>query len=138
MSRRRLVWLLALGVIVVLGLGSRRFATELPEFAARYAGDTLYACAMFALVALIFPRWTTARLALVALAACVIVEISQLYRAPWIDSIRAMRIGGWILGFGFLWSDIVCYLVGVVIMATLTRLASSGSIATQHPKQKET
>jgi hypothetical protein len=43
----------------------------------------------------------------------VAVEISQLYHAPWIDSIRQSTIGGLILGFGFLWSDLACYALGV-------------------------
>ena len=43
----------------------------------------------------------------------VAVEVSQLYHAPWIDSIRHTTLGGLILGFDFLWSDLVCYAVGV-------------------------
>ncbi|MBC8109258.1 MAG: DUF2809 domain-containing protein [Anaerolineae bacterium] len=136
-SRRRLVWLLVLGVIIALGLGSRRFATDLPSFVANYAGDTLYAAAMFALTVILFPPWSITRAAIVSLVACVLIEISQLYHAPWIDSIRATRIGGWILGSGFLWSDLLCYGVGVGIMAALTWLVSSGSISTQLQTKKE-
>jgi hypothetical protein len=123
--------------MVALGLGSRRFAPQLPAFVANYAGDTLYACAMSALIAMIFPRWSIRRVAIVSLVACVLIEISQLYHAPWIDSIRATHLGGWILGFGFLWSDLLCYAVGVGIMAALTRLTSGGSISTQPQTKKE-
>src|SRR4051812_14134131 len=97
-------WLLVLVSIVALGLSSRRLSAQLPAFVGMYAGDTLYACAMFAFLAMLFPRWTVGRVAIVALAACVLVEMSQLYHAPWIDSIRATHLGGWILGVGFLWS----------------------------------
>jgi hypothetical protein len=129
MKTRRLRWLIVLGAIVALGLGSRRSAPHLPDVVARYGGDTMYAAAMFALVALICPRWTIARIAFVSFIACVIIEISQLYHAPWIDSIRNTRVGGWILGFGFLWSDLICYAAGVGIMVTLTWLASGGLIS---------
>jgi len=44
-----------------------------------------------------------------------LVKISQLYHAPWIDAIRQATLGGLVLGFGFLWTDLVCYLVGVMI-----------------------
>jgi hypothetical protein len=44
-----------------------------------------------------------------------LVEISQLYHAPWIDSIRQTTPGGLVLGFGFLWTDLVCYSVGIAI-----------------------
>ena len=47
------------------------------------------------------------------MAFSVAIEISQLYHAPWIDSIRRTTLGGLILGFGFLWSDLACYAVGV-------------------------
>ena len=43
------------------------------------------------------------------------IEISQLYHAPWIDAIRNTILGGLILGFGFLWSDLVCYTIGIII-----------------------
>ena len=42
------------------------------------------------------------------------IELSQLYHAPWIDAIRRTRLGGLVLGYGFLWSDLACYAVGVV------------------------
>ena len=34
---------------------------------------------------------------------------------PWIDQLRRSWLGALILGFGFLWSDIVCYTVGVIV-----------------------
>ncbi len=49
------------------------------------------------------------------MAFSVAIELSQLYHAPWIDSIRQTTLGGLILGFGFLWSDLACYAVGVVL-----------------------
>jgi len=42
----------------------------------------------------------------------VAVELSQLYHAPWIDPIRRTTLGGLVLGFGFLWSDLACYAAG--------------------------
>lgn len=52
-------------------------------------------------------------MALAALIFSYGIEISQLYHASWIDALRAYRLGGLVLGFGFLWSDMVCYTVGV-------------------------
>jgi hypothetical protein len=42
----------------------------------------------------------------------VLVETSQLYHAPWIDTVRSTFLGAVILGSGFLWSDLACYFVG--------------------------
>lgn len=50
-----------------------------------------------------------------ALVFSYLIEISQLYHAPWIDAIRATALGGLVLGFCFLWSDILCYTVGVLL-----------------------
>jgi hypothetical protein len=41
-------------------------------------------------------------------------EISQLYHAPWIDAIRSYRLGIILLGNCFVWSDLVCYTVGIL------------------------
>ena len=70
-------------------------------------------------LALLFPRAGTRTLALAALAIAVADEISQLYHAPWIDAIRATRLGALVLGYGFLWSDLACYTAGVVVAACL-------------------
>lgn len=50
----------------------------------------------------------------ISLALAFLVEISQLYHAPWIDSIRQTTLGGLVLGFGFPWTDLACYSVGIV------------------------
>ncbi len=114
-TRNRLHYALALAVVIPLGLGSRKFGASLPWFIAEYAGDTLWAMMMFLLVGFLAPRWTTGRIAAVALGIAYTVEISQLYRAPWVESIRHTLPGALVLGSGFLWSDFVCYTVGVGI-----------------------
>jgi Protein of unknown function (DUF2809) len=62
---------------------------------------------------LILPRASTRTIACLAMAFSVAVEISQLYHAPWIASIRQTTVGGLILGVGFLRSDLACYALGV-------------------------
>jgi len=54
-------------------------------------------------------------IAISALAFSIAIELSQLYHAPWIDSIRHTTLGALILGFGFVWSDLICYAVGVLL-----------------------
>ena len=102
-------------IVVMLGLASRRYREVLPSFVAAYAGDTLWATMVFLLFAIVTPRTRTMTIAAAALAFSYAIEISQLYHAPWIDSIRAMTIGGLVLGSDFVWSDLVCYTVGVGI-----------------------
>ncbi len=113
---------------IVLGLGSRALAARLPEFVGRFAGDVLWAAMVFWMLALARPAARTRTLAGAALVIAAVVELSQLYRSPWIDALRATRLGALALGQGFLWSDLACYVVGVAIAAGLDRwLATSMS-----------
>jgi len=113
MKRNRPIYLLGCCIWIALGLASRRFAQGLPDFVALYAGDTLWALMIFTGFGFLFTRWPTRRVFILALLFCYTVETSQLYQSPWIDSLRDTRLGGLMLGYGFLWSDIACYTVGV-------------------------
>jgi hypothetical protein len=105
--------MLLLVVTVIAGLASRQFPDALPYWIHEYAGDTLWALLVFLLLGFIFKTKSSLWVSLVAITFSVGIEISQLYHAPWIDALRAYRLGGLILGFGFLWSDLVCYTLGV-------------------------
>ena len=124
--RNPLIWIALIALVIPLGLGSRRYAHALPAFVAAYTGDTLWALAAFLGFGLVLPRASTIRVALLAITFSVLIEVSQLYHAPWIDSIRHTTLGGLILGFDFVWSDLVCYAVGVglgVVIEQVTHLA---------------
>ena len=111
--RDRRVQMILIVLVCLLGVGSRRYAHVLPGFIAAYCGDTFWALAAYLGIGLIVPGASTRTVACLAIAFSVAIEISQLYHAPWIDSIRQTTLGGLILGFGFLWSDLSCYAVGV-------------------------
>jgi hypothetical protein len=70
--------------------------------------------AFFGISTFLFRRKAIVRAA-IALAVAFAVEVSQLYHAPWIDAIRHTTLGGLALGFGFLWSDLICYTIGVAL-----------------------
>jgi len=111
--RRRAIAAAAALVTVVLGLASRRYGSELPEFVAAYAGDTLWALLVYLVVTALAPSAAVAHRALAALVFSFAIETSQLYHAPWIDAIRATRLGSLVLGSGFVWSDFACYAAGI-------------------------
>jgi hypothetical protein len=92
--RRPLTWMIWIALAGGLGLGSRRYAGHLPTMVAAYAGDTSWALALFLGLGLILPRITTGRIAALALLGSLLVEVSQLYHAPWIDSLRQTKLGG--------------------------------------------
>lgn len=113
--RRHLV---ALVVTIVLGLLSRAVAPWLPPWWLE-VGDGLYAMAVYWVAVLLVPRVNVWVMVGVAVAFCFAVEISQLYHAPWLDAIRATRIGGLFLGHGFSMDDIMAYLAGGAIAGIL-------------------
>jgi hypothetical protein len=69
--------------------------------------------AAYLTVAIIHPhfpfRWVAVRAEVFSLT----VELSQLYHTPWIDKLRQIPVIVLLLGQGFLWSDLVCYGVGI-------------------------
>ena len=117
----KLRWLL-LGAVVAAGLATRRYGSVLPELVAVYGGDTLWALMVFIGLGLVFPNRPTRWIAVVALAVSFGVEFSQLYHPAWLEALRRSRVGALILGQGFLWSDLVCYTVGIGLGAALELL----------------
>src|SRR4051812_27981726 len=97
-SRRKpLAWLVLITCAAALGIGTRRFGHSMPGFVAAYAGDTLWALVAFLGFGLILPRVSAWRVAALAMSFSVMIEVSQLYHAPWIDAIRGMTLGGLVL-----------------------------------------
>ena len=116
MRRNRILYLILTIITIILGLLSRK-VQGLPQIISSYSGDALWALMIFFLFSFLFNKKSTIFILVISIIFSYGIEISQLYHAPWIDSIRATTLGGLILGFGFLWSDLICYTVGIVIGA---------------------
>ncbi|HFJ9508422.1 DUF2809 domain-containing protein [Bacillus cereus group sp. MYBK245-2] len=112
-KRNRLLYVMFTILVIILGLSSRKFAFALPALLNDYLGDALWALMIFIGFGFLFPKIETKKLAFISLMFCYGIEVSQLYHAEWIDSIRATTLGGLVLGYGFLWSDLVAYTIGV-------------------------
>lgn len=119
--RPRLGYLAAALGIIALGLLWRSSLLGLSPFLKKYGGDAFWAALIFVLLRFVWPdahRW---RVAFSAFVVSLAVELSQLYHAPWIDSIRDTRLGALALGSTFNAPDIPAYAVGIVIAALLDR-----------------
>jgi len=127
MRRNRLIYAACIAGVVALGLFSRSSAGEiLPDFVEPYAGDTLWALMVFLGLAFIFRGAPTWKLAAAALAFSYAIELSQFIQTPRLNDIRHTKLGGLVLGFGFKWTDLVCYTVGVAMGAAGEWLAARG------------
>lgn len=58
------------------------------------------------------PRWKNFLFVFLLL---VVLEVSQLYHASWIDTLRVTSCGGAVLGHQFSVSDLVCYTLGSLV-----------------------
>lgn len=106
---------------MLLGVGSRKFGEYLPKFIVLYAGDVLWAMMVYVGFAFIFNKVTYKKITIMAFIFSYAIEFSQLYQASWINSIRATTIGALVLGHGFLFTDLICYSLGIGIALAIEK-----------------
>lgn len=112
-GRNRITYFSLIILTVAFGLASRKMADQLPKLVNLYLGDALWALMIFLIAGFLFTKSSTLRISLYAATFCYLIEISQLYHASWIDTIRGTTLGALVLGYGFLWSDMLAYSIGV-------------------------
>lgn len=117
--KQRLILSLYLIITILFGLLSRSSFVPHTSFIGTYAGDTLWALAVSLGFSIVFIRTSGRTIFIISLLFSFAIEFLQLYHSPWIDTLRSYKIGALILGSGFLWSDLVCYTVGVALGTTL-------------------
>ena len=76
-------------------------------------GDALYALMMFFMIRFCLLRKSTLSIAVISLAICFAIEISQAIQTPWLRALRNTLPGRLVLGQGFLWTDLLAYMAGV-------------------------
>jgi len=108
MHKTRTTYLALIIVTIIVGLLSRHI-NGVPLF----IGDILWALMVYFMARFIFINNTTKLAVIASLLFSYSIEFSQLYQAPWINNIRHIVIGGLVLGQTFLWSDMLCYAVGI-------------------------
>ena len=100
--------------VLVLGLLSRKI-----EGIPSYFGDALYAILIYFGFRFVFINLSLKKNTAFALLFCFCIEFQQLYHASWIVNLRNTFLGHSILGQGFLWSDLLCYTIGVFVAFAL-------------------
>lgn len=102
MKRNRILYAVLAAACIGLGLASRAFRADLPAFLGEYGGDTIWAMMVYFLFAVLLARKPVWLVSLCALVFSYGIEFSQIYHAPWIDSVRATTLGGAGAGPGLL------------------------------------
>lgn len=119
-SSPRAKWLALAGLCIPLGLATRPFKRHFDALGSAL-GDALWALLVFSLVCAALPAWPLSRRVLLTLGLAWLVEISQLWHAPWLDALRHTKLGALAIGGSFSLGDLACYAVGIALGALLAR-----------------
>lgn len=117
MKRKRLYYFIILLLIIFLGIFSREF-DEIPLC----TGDFLYAVMMYVFIKILLIDKKPTQILIFSLLICYSIEFFQLYQADWINALRQTLFGRYVLGQGFLWSDIMAYTFGGFTAFLIDRL----------------
>jgi hypothetical protein len=110
MTGSRSTYFILIIATIITGLLSRHFA-----FIPLFIGDILWALMVYLIMRFLFVTRPVKFIVLASLLFCYGIEFSQLYKSLWINDLLHTLFGRLVLGEGFLWSDLLCYTVGVGI-----------------------
>jgi len=110
LKNNRLYYFLALFITLILGILSRKI-TGIPLF----IGDMLYAVLIYFGFRFLIMDSKKSTSLLFSLLFCFGIEFLQLVQIEWLIAIRKTTLGHYILGQGFLWLDLLCYVIGTLL-----------------------
>jgi hypothetical protein len=115
MLRKRIIYFLLFIFLTWLALATRHHPQWFHPIIAEYGGDIIWSGMFLFFLRAFFLKTALWKLALISYGLGVADEASQLYHAPWIESIRRTTTGHLLLGDTFVWSDIICYAIGILL-----------------------
>lgn len=86
-----------------------------------FVGDVLYSCLIYFGFRFLFPNQRIITSSLLTLLFCFSIEFSQLYKAIWLVNLRSTLLGHYILGQGFLFTDLICYIMGAILASWIDK-----------------
>ena len=122
-QRKILVSLIGIIVLIPLGLYSRHLKW-IPE----ETGDALWAMMVFCLWRIILVKQSLRLVAIISLMLSFLVEFSQILRWSWLVSFRSTFSCHMMLGQGFLWTDLLAYLIGILLIFCLFQSMERNSV----------
>src|SRR5690606_29746118 len=108
--KARFVYMLLVLVTIALGLGSRKLA-----FLSAVIGDVLYAVMIYWCVRLLFLKKSFLFTFSGSVMFCFVIEGLQAIQVAWLVALRQHSFWKLVLGQGFLWSDLVAYVIGAFL-----------------------
>ena len=93
-----------------------------------FIGDVLYAVLIYFGFRFLIMDSKKSTSLLLSLLFCFGIEILQLVQIDWLIAIRKTTLGHYILGEGFLWLDLLCYVMGTLMAYYLDKLFLSSRV----------
>ena len=110
MKNVRLYYFISILLILILGILSRKIS-GIPLF----IGDILYAVLIYFGIRFLIMNSKKSTSFLLGLLFCFSIEILQLVQIDRLIAIRKTTLGHYVLGVGFLWLDLLCYIIGTLL-----------------------
>jgi hypothetical protein len=107
MSKARITYLLIIFSVILTGILSRKL-----DFIPLLVGDVLYAVMIYFMVRFVLLKNKSSVIFITALLLCFAIEFQQTIDTEWLVALRKTLPGKYILGQGFLWSDLLYYSFG--------------------------
>lgn len=117
MNKSRISYFLAFLFTVFIGILSRKIS-----FIPLWIGDFLYAVMIYFLIRIFLFNKKASIVLLLSLVSCYAIEFLQLYQADWIINLRKTLFGKYVLGQGFLGSDLLAYTIGIIFIYLLEKI----------------
>ena len=119
--RRSVICAVLLLITIPIGLAVRFLLLHLPWVLYKYLGSTLWAIALYWLLATLLPKLRPQTLAAVAITIATLLELTRLIPIAPIDAFRLTLFGKVLLGRYFSLKNIVAYILAIALTATLDR-----------------
>lgn len=117
MNKSRIYYSITFVCVILLGILSRKIS-QIPLC----TGDFLYAVMLYILFRMVLISKKSWQISILSLITCYGIEFLQLYQAEWIIELRQTLFGRYVLGQGFLWSDILAYTIGVTVAFSIEKI----------------
>jgi hypothetical protein len=121
-TKKYIFYLMMMLLAALFGILSRSEQINFPHLIRTFAGDTMWAFAAYFLVRLFLINNKIISVFLGAYGLSLFVELSQLLKWDILVAFRNTTIGGLLIGFGFHWEDLICYLAGCLIALVIDYL----------------
>ena len=120
MMQQRIRALAVVVAVIPIGLLARSMrsgadTSTVGGFLAAYTGDTLWPVMFYFIARFLFPAAKFGSLLAFAVSLTLGIEFLQLWQPGTLQWLRTKPVIGFILGNTFLWSDVICCLVGSMI-----------------------